>query len=143
MVCLTRSVVVGDVHRDAVDTLPITEEIVVKLNQLDVITPDVPKATTFLTALLGIEPKVAEERFAEFDIGGFTLMLSPDAMVPVAPARGVILHVEVADVDAAVKRAQAAGAIVLQGPQNTDWGTYSVLVAGPEETVLDLYQPNG
>ena len=40
-----------------------------KLNQLDVITPDVPKATAFLTALLGIEPNVAEVQITEFQHG--------------------------------------------------------------------------
>ena len=112
-----------------------------RLNQLDIITVDVPKVTAFLTALLGIEPTVAEERFAEFDIDGFTLMLSPDALIPVGPARGVILHIEVADADAAVERGRAAGATVLRDPANTDWGTYSALVAGPAETIVDLYHP--
>jgi hypothetical protein len=60
----------------------------VKLNQLDIITADVPAAASLLTTVLGVEPAVAEERFAQFDLGGFTLMLSPDALVPLVPAGG-------------------------------------------------------
>jgi catechol 2,3-dioxygenase-like lactoylglutathione lyase family enzyme len=111
-----------------------------QLKQLDLIVRDVPAGTAFFTSLLGVEPRVAEDRFAEFDLGGFTLMLSPDAMVPIAPARGVILHIEVDDLEQATERAEGAGAEFLLGPLTTDWGTRSVLVQGPENVVVDLYQ---
>jgi catechol 2,3-dioxygenase-like lactoylglutathione lyase family enzyme len=63
-----------------------------QLNQLDLIVSDVPKATAFFRDVLGLSVRIAEERFAELDAGGFTLMLSPDAMVPTpTPAAGVIL----------------------------------------------------
>ncbi len=111
-----------------------------KLNQLDLIVPDVPAATEFFVTTLGLEPVVAEERFAEFSIDGFTLMLSPDAMVPMEHARGTILHFEVDDVDAAVAKAVAGGAAILRDPAPTDWGTYSALLQGPAESVIDLYR---
>lgn len=46
------------------------------LNQLDLIVRDVPAATAFLSAVLGVEPAYAEERFAEFRLGVMTLMPS-------------------------------------------------------------------
>ncbi|MGC4190734.1 MAG: VOC family protein [Thermomicrobiales bacterium] len=110
------------------------------LNQLDAIVPDVPAATAFLTAILGVEPVYAEERFAEFRLGAMTLMLSPDAMVPMANAAGVILHFEVADVDAALDRARDAGATVLRETAPTDWGWESAMIAGPEGLVIDFYR---
>jgi len=40
-----------------------TERITVRINQLDLITPDIPRPPP--DALLDIQPTVAEERFAE------------------------------------------------------------------------------
>jgi uncharacterized glyoxalase superfamily protein PhnB len=111
-----------------------------RLNQLDVITPDVRAATDFLTRLLEVTPHVAEARFAEFRFDGFTLMLSPDALVDLEPARGVILHFEVDDVDSRADHARAIGATVAWGPAATDWGTYSALVEGPHGTLIDFYR---
>lgn len=108
------------------------------LNQLDLIVPDVPAATESLRAILGIEPSYAEERFAEFRFGATTLMLSPDALVPMANAAGVILHFEVPNGDAALDRARAAGAAVLRETGPTDWGWESAMVAGPEGIVIDF-----
>ncbi|MGN6030533.1 MAG: VOC family protein, partial [Thermomicrobiales bacterium] len=105
------------------------------LNQLDVIVSDVPGATAFLAAVLGVAPAYAEERFAEFRLGMTTLMLSPDALVPMGNAAGVILHLEVADVDAALDRARAAGVTVLRETGPTDWGWESAMVAGAEGIV--------
>ncbi|MGC4107654.1 MAG: VOC family protein [Thermomicrobiales bacterium] len=110
------------------------------LNQLDLIVPDVPAAAAFLTAALGVDPAYAEERFAEFRLGAMTLMLSPDALVPMANAAGVILHCEVPDVGAALDRARQAGATVLRETGPTDWGWESAMVAGPEGIVIDFYR---
>lgn len=110
------------------------------LNQLDLIVRDVPAATAFLSAALGVEPAYAEERFAEFRLGVMTLMLSPDTLVPMTNAAGVILHVDVQDVDAALDRARRAGATVLRETGPTDWGWESAMIAGPEGVVIDFYR---
>jgi predicted enzyme related to lactoylglutathione lyase len=111
------------------------------LNALDLIVEDVPGAAAFFRDALGLSVAQHDERFAEVDAGAVRIMLSPDAMVPIAPAVGVILHFEVEDVGQALERARAAGARVLLGPVRTDWGWESALVAGPGETVVDLYRP--
>lgn len=110
------------------------------LNQLDLIVSDVPAATASLAAVLGVDPAYAEERFAEFRLGATTLMLSPDALVPTGNAAGVILHLEVPDVDAALDRARTAGATVLRETGPTDWGWESATIAGPEGIVIDFYR---
>ena len=110
------------------------------LNQLDLIVTDVPAATAFLAAALGVDPAYAEERFAEFRLGATTVMLSPDALVPMAKARGVILHCEVPNVDRALARARAAGATVLRETAPTDWGWESAMIAGPDAIVIDFYR---
>jgi predicted enzyme related to lactoylglutathione lyase len=111
------------------------------LNALDLIVEDVPAAAAFFRDALGLGVAEHGERFAEVEAGPVRIMLSPDAMVPMARAAGVILHFEVEDVGVAVERARAAGARVLLGPMRTDWGWESALVAGPGETVVDLYRP--
>jgi predicted enzyme related to lactoylglutathione lyase len=113
-----------------------------QLNQIDLIVRDVPAATEFFRDVLGLPARFADIRFAEMDAGGgFTLMLSPDALVPTRPAAGTILHFQVEDVAQALEEARSRGATVLLGPTHTGWGTESAMIAGPEEVVIDLYRP--
>jgi uncharacterized glyoxalase superfamily protein PhnB len=72
-----------------------------------------------------------------------TIMLSPEAMVPMKPARGVILHFRVEDDSRALEKARSKGARVLMEPTQTDWGWESAMIAGPEDIVVDLYRPIG
>lgn len=57
-------------------------------------------------------------------------VLSPDALVPVARACGVILHIRVQDVYVALT--QAHHVRVLLEPRCVDWDTMSAMIAGPE-----------
>ena len=50
-----------------------------------------------------------------------TIMLSPDALVPTKPGRGISLHFRVEDVAAVVEHARSQGAEVLLAPMHTDW----------------------
>lgn len=111
------------------------------LSTIDLIVPNVPEATRFFADVVGFTANVAEERFAEIPAGAITLMLSPDAMVPMENAAGVILHVDVDDVAAAEERARNAGADILQATMTTDWGWESCLVQGPAGTVVDFFHP--
>lgn len=109
-------------------------------NQLDLIVSDVPAAAAFFRDVVGLNLKVNEPRFAELDGGAITIMLSPDAMVPMQTAAGVILHFEVADVVQTLEQARSLGAKVLLEPTNTDWGTESAMIAGPDGIVVDFYR---
>lgn len=110
------------------------------LRSLDIIVDDVRSAAALLRDAFGLEVIVLEDRFAELRAEPLTLMLSPDAMVSMQPARGVILHFEVPDPAAAAAHAVGAGASVLHGLTTTDWGTESVLLAGPADLVVDFYR---
>ena len=110
------------------------------LVSLDLIVDDVRAAAALLRDAFALEVTVLEDRFAELRADPVTLMLSPDAMVPMGPARGVILHFEVDDPAAEARRATAAGATVLQDLTRTDWGTESVLLAGPADLVIDYFR---
>ena len=109
-------------------------------SQIDLIVSDVPKAAAFFRDIVGLALRVNEPRFAELDGKSITLMLSPEALVPVQPAAGIIIHVEVDDVTQALKQAQSAGATVLLELTTTDWGTESAMIAGPEDIVIDFYR---
>lgn len=111
------------------------------LQTIDLIVPNVPAATRFFAEIVGLTATVAEERFAEIPAGSVKIMLSPDAMVPVSDAAGVILHFETGDVHAAEERARVAGADILQSTTTTDWGWESCLVKGPAGVVVDFYRP--
>ena len=111
-----------------------------KLNSIDLTVKDVPAAAQFFQEAVGMTLGVSDERFAELRSGDFVLMLSPDALVPVQSAAGIILHFEVEDVAAMLERAKAQGAAVLLEPLHTDWGTESVMIQGPEGIVVDFYR---
>ena len=115
-----------------------------ELDKMDLIVSDVRGAAAFFADALGLRLTANEVRFAEVDVGaGRTIMLSPDAMVPTEPARGVILHFRVEDVHKAVERARSRGATVLLEPVTTDWGWESAMLAGPGGVVIDLYRKPG
>ncbi len=108
---------------------------------IDLIVRDVPAAATFLRDVAGLELQVLDDRFAQLAAGELVVMLSPDALVPTAPAAGIILHVQVEDVSAALETARAAGAAVLLELTQTDWGTESAMIAGPEGVTIDFFRP--
>jgi uncharacterized glyoxalase superfamily protein PhnB len=111
------------------------------LDAIDLIVRDGPAAVAFFRDVVGLAARHVGERFAEFDAGPLTLMLSPDAMVPTMPAGGVILHLRVDDVAGAMTGARERGATVLLEVNRTEWGTESAMIAGPGGIVVDFYRP--
>ena len=53
---------------------------------------------------------------------------------------GIILHIEVEDLEQNQKRLKELGIEILNGPAVTDWGTESLLVSGPAGLVIDFYR---
>ena len=111
-----------------------------KFDNLDLIVRDVPAAVAFFQNVVGLSARISETNFAELESGEVTIMLSPAAMVPVKPVAGVILHIQVESIREAHERARRHGASVLMEPTRTHWGTESLLIAGPEDLVIDLYR---
>lgn len=66
-------------------------------NQIDLIVRNIPAATAFFRDVVGLTVRVEDARFAELDGGAMTIMLSPDALVPVREAAGVMLHIQADD----------------------------------------------
>ena len=69
-----------------------------------------------------------DDGFAQFTIGSHCLMLSQNHLIPLENFQsGIILHVEVEDVEQNYQRLKDLGIQVLNGPAVTDWGTESLL----------------
>ncbi len=111
------------------------------LNQLDIIVSDVPQVCAELESILDKKADYVDNSFAQFTIGSHCLMLSQNHLIPLENFQsGIILHIEVEDVDQNQKRLKEIGAEILHGPCETDWGTESLLVEGPAGIVIDFYR---
>jgi hypothetical protein len=110
-----------------------------RLDQIDLIVSDAAAAGVDFARLVGVEPDAIEADFAQVTVGGVTVMFSPNAMFPMNPASGTILHIRVDDPDADAIRLSGLGAEIILGPVETDWGTQALYVQGPG-AVLDFYR---
>ena len=111
------------------------------LNQLDIIVSNVPQVCADLERLLDKKADYADDAFAQFTIGSHCLMLSQNHLIPLDNFQsGIILHIEVEDVEQNYQRLKDLGITVLNGPAVTDWGTESLLVSGPAGLVIDFYR---
>ena len=111
------------------------------LNQLDIIVSNVPQVCADLERLLDKKADYVDNSFAQFTIGSHCLMLSQNHLVPLKNFQsGIILHIEIEDVEQNYQRLKDLGITVLNGPAVTDWGTESLLVEGPAGLVIDFYR---
>ena len=111
------------------------------LNQLDIIVSEVPQVCADLERILDKKADYVDDSFAQFTIGSHCLMLSEKHLISLENFQsGIILHIEVEDVEQNYKRLKDLGADILHGPAVTDWGTESLLVKGPAGLVLDFYR---
>ena len=111
------------------------------LNQLDIIVSNVPQVCAELECILDKKADYVDQSFAQFTIGSHCLMLSQNHLIPLENFQsGIILHVEVEDVEQNYQRLNDLGIQVLNGLAVTDWGTESLLVSGPAGLVIDFYR---
>ena len=111
------------------------------LNQLDIIVSDIPQVCADLERILDKKSDYVDDSFAQFTIGSHCLMLSEKHLISLENFQsGIILHIEVEDVEQNYKRLKELGADILHGPAVTDWGTESLLVKGPANLVIDFYR---
>lgn len=111
------------------------------LNQLDIIVSNVPQVCAELERILDKKADYVDQSFAQFTIGSHCLMLSQNHLIPLENFQsGIILHIEVEDLEQNQKRMKELGIEILHGPVVTDWGTESLLVKGPAGLVIDFYR---
>jgi len=106
-----------------------------RISEIALLTADVPRLADFYEGLLARPADARSDRHASFDIGGVTLFIHV-AGDPVEGAPNTD-HVAFAlDQDAAVERAQAAGADV-EGPRDFYWGR-SAYLRDPDGRAIEL-----
>ena len=111
------------------------------LNQLDIIVSNVPQVCASLERILDKKADYVDDGFAQFTIGSHCLMLSQNHLIPLENFQsGIILHIEVDDLEQNQKRVKELGIEILHGSVVTDWGTESLLVKGPAGLVIDFYR---
>ena len=111
------------------------------LNQLDIIVSNVSQVCSELEHILDKNADYSDDAFAQFTIGNHCLMFSQSHLIPLENFQsGIILHIEVEDVDQNYQRLKNLGVEILHGPAVTDWGTESLLVKGPAGLVIDFYR---
>ena len=111
------------------------------LNQLDIIVSNVSQVCADLERILDKKSDYVDDSFAQFTIGSHCLMLSQNHLIPMEDFQsGIILHIEVEDVEQNYQRLNELGAEILNDPAVTDWGTVSLLVKGPAGLVIDFYR---
>jgi predicted enzyme related to lactoylglutathione lyase len=72
--------------------------------------PDLAKAKTWYSKILGIEPYFDQPFYVGFDVGGYELGLDPDPTSKSGGSGGVFVYWGVSDADAALKRLLSLGA---------------------------------
>ena len=111
------------------------------LNQLDIIVSSIPQVCADLESILDKKADYVDNSFAQFTIGSHCLMLSQNHLIPLNNFQsGIILHIEVENLNQNYQRLKEIGTAILHGPSETDWGTVSLLVKGPAGLVLDFYR---
>ncbi|URZ88054.1 VOC family protein [Floricoccus penangensis] len=111
------------------------------LNQTDLIVKNVKQARESFEKILNIQADYSDDNFAQFTVGSHCLMLSTKDEVAIENFNSsIILHFKVADVDSEASRLKSSGIKILKEAHKTDWGTYSLLVEGPNGIIIDFYK---
>lgn len=122
------------------------------LHQTFLMVSDIDRSTAFYADALGLAVAERGERSTTFDTGETALVIEQDfdeaelaafGLEPPGEARGdgVIVVVQVEDVEAVHERATAADADVLMAPREVDWGRELFLVRDPDGYVIEVSRP--
>ncbi|MFD1647835.1 VOC family protein [Haloarchaeobius litoreus] len=121
-------------------------------HQVYLMTADLDASVEFYEQSLGLTCTDHGERSAAFDTGQCTLKVERDfdeetlaafGMSPPGESRGdgVVVVLEVDDVDAVYETADEHDADTLIQPRDVDWGRRMFLVRDPDGYVLEVSQP--
>lgn len=122
------------------------------LHQSLLMVTDLDASTAFYRDVLGLDTDTVTEGNVEFATGDCTLVLESDFEQDILDAfglkepgddrgRGVIVAVEVADVDETHRRAKEAGADVQMEPRDVDWGRRMAILADPDGYAVEVSAP--
>ena len=101
--------------------------------------PDLAKAKSWYSKILGIEPYFDQPFYVGFNVGGFELGLDPDPSSS-AGAGGVIVYWGVRHVDVALKRLLSLGATERTNVQDVGEGIRIATVLDPFGNVFGVIE---
>jgi predicted enzyme related to lactoylglutathione lyase len=102
-------------------------------------TPDLAKAKSWYSKILGIEPYFDQPLYVGFNVGGYELGLDPDPSSS-GGAGGVVVYWGVSDADAALKRLLSLGATERSNVQDVGEGIRVATVLDPFGNVFGLIE---
>jgi catechol 2,3-dioxygenase-like lactoylglutathione lyase family enzyme len=108
---------------------------------------DVAAAGRFYTDVLGMEPVFTSDWYVSLRRGSWELAVldAEHATIPEShcgvPARGVLVNLEVDDVDAVHERVVAAGHEIVLPLRNEDFGQRHFILAAPDGVLVDVITP--
>ena len=101
--------------------------------------PDLAKAKSWYSKILGIEPYFDQPFYVGFDVGGYELGLDPDPSSS-AGSGGVVVYWGVADADTALKRLISLGATERTNVQDVGGKIRLATVLDPFGNVLGVIE---
>ena len=121
----------------------------VKVTHVCIITPQFAKMQEFYRRLLHLEPKQFQADYVEFETPGAIVSLYEEAsFAQIAPAAvpkpgtgGIMLELQVANVDQEFRRLQGLGLKIefLMPPTTFPWGNRSTYLRDPDGNLINLY----
>ena len=100
--------------------------------------PDLDKAKSFYSALLGVDPYFDMPFYVGYNVGGFELGLDPNKEG--SGDGGSLAYWGVANINAALDHAKSLGATVSNGPQDVGEGIMVASIVDPFGTKLGLIE---
>ena len=121
----------------------------VKVTHVCIITPQFAKMQEFYKRLLHLEPKQYQADYVEFETPGAVVSLYEEAsFAQIAPAAvpkpgtgGMMLELQVADVDQEYRRLHSIGLKIdfVMPPTTFPWGNRSTYLRDPDGNLINLY----
>jgi len=122
------------------------------LHQTLLMVSDLDASVAFYRDLVGLSIGEAGEGNVEFETGESTLVLESDFDQEVLDAfglkqpgeergMGVIVAIEVADVEAVYNRARAAEVAIRMDPREVPWGRRMMLLSDPDGYAVEVSRP--
>ena len=113
---------------------------------------DLEESTEFYESVFGLDVRERSASKATFRTGECSLVVQADfdadtlaafGMTPPGPDRGdgLVIVLDVEDVDAVHERAVDRGATVLTPPREVDWGRRLCLIEDPDGYVFEVSRP--
>jgi predicted enzyme related to lactoylglutathione lyase len=101
---------------------------------------DLERAKAWYAQVFGVQPYFDEPFYVGFNIAGYELGLNPDAQVATPGPGGTIAYWRVPDIEEAVARFIAAGAVLKTPVQEVGGGIETADLTDPDGNLLGLIE---